>query len=42
LGIDKNNLEKENLEKNIQNTYDEIQNLELETRRMEQSFSRGA
>jgi uncharacterized protein involved in exopolysaccharide biosynthesis len=41
LGIDKNKLEKENLEKNIENTYDEIQNLELETRRLEQSVQRG-
>ncbi|GHT83469.1 hypothetical protein FACS1894137_04630 [Spirochaetia bacterium] len=41
LGIDKNRLEKENLEKNIQNTYTEIQNLELETRRLEQSVRRG-
>jgi uncharacterized protein involved in exopolysaccharide biosynthesis len=42
LGIDKNKLEKENLEKNIQNTYDEIQNLELDTRRLEQSVQRGS
>ncbi|GHT83955.1 hypothetical protein FACS1894137_06330 [Spirochaetia bacterium] len=42
LGIDKNRLEKENLEKNIQNTYTEIQNLELETRRLEQSVQRGS
>ncbi|GHT89524.1 hypothetical protein FACS1894137_18920 [Spirochaetia bacterium] len=42
LGIDKNRLEKENLEKNIQNTYNEIQNLELETRRLEQSVQRGS
>ncbi|GHT87060.1 hypothetical protein FACS1894137_13590 [Spirochaetia bacterium] len=41
LGIDKNRLEKENLERNIQNTYTEIQNLELETRRLEQSVQRG-
>jgi uncharacterized protein involved in exopolysaccharide biosynthesis len=41
LGVDKNKLEKENLEKNIQNTYNEIQNLELETRQLEQSVQRG-
>jgi uncharacterized protein involved in exopolysaccharide biosynthesis len=37
LGVDKNKLQKENLEKNIQNTYDEIISLEQETRRLEQS-----
>jgi uncharacterized protein involved in exopolysaccharide biosynthesis len=37
LGVDKNKLQKENLEKNIQNTYDEILSLEQETRRLEQS-----
>ncbi|GHV78806.1 hypothetical protein AGMMS49944_05970 [Spirochaetia bacterium] len=42
LGIDKNKLEKENLEKNIQNTFDEIQNLELESRQLEQSVQRGS
>jgi uncharacterized protein involved in exopolysaccharide biosynthesis len=41
LGIDKNKLEKENLEKNIQNTFDEIQKRELETRQLEQSVQRG-
>ncbi|GHT95705.1 hypothetical protein FACS1894141_4810 [Spirochaetia bacterium] len=41
LGIDKNKLEKENIEKNIQNTYSEIQNLELETRRLQQSVQSG-
>jgi uncharacterized protein involved in exopolysaccharide biosynthesis len=41
LGIDKNKLEKENMEKNIQNTYSEIQNLELETRRLQQSVQSG-
>jgi uncharacterized protein involved in exopolysaccharide biosynthesis len=41
LGIDKNKLEKENLEKNIQNTYDEILKRELETRQLEQSVQRG-
>ena len=35
--MDKNKLQKENLEKNIQNTYDEILSLEQETRRLEQS-----
>jgi uncharacterized protein involved in exopolysaccharide biosynthesis len=42
LGVDKNKLEKENLEKNIENTYDGIRNLELETRRLEQSVQRGS
>jgi uncharacterized protein involved in exopolysaccharide biosynthesis len=42
LGIDKNKLEKENLEKNIDNTYDGIRELELETRRLEQSVQRGS
>jgi uncharacterized protein involved in exopolysaccharide biosynthesis len=42
LGVDKNKLEKENLEKNIENTYDEIRNLELETRRLEQSVQRSS
>jgi uncharacterized protein involved in exopolysaccharide biosynthesis len=42
LGVDKNKLEKENLEKNIENTYDEIRGLELETRRLEQSVQRGS
>jgi uncharacterized protein involved in exopolysaccharide biosynthesis len=37
LGVDKNKLQKENLEKNIRNTYDEILSLEQETRRLEQS-----
>jgi uncharacterized protein involved in exopolysaccharide biosynthesis len=41
LGIDKNKLEKENLEINIENTYREIQNLELESHRLEQSVNRG-
>jgi uncharacterized protein involved in exopolysaccharide biosynthesis len=41
LGVDKNKLEKENLEKNIENAYDEIRKLELETRRLEQSIQRG-
>jgi uncharacterized protein involved in exopolysaccharide biosynthesis len=42
LGIDKNKTEKENLEKNIANTLAEIQNLELESRRLEQSVNTGA
>jgi uncharacterized protein involved in exopolysaccharide biosynthesis len=42
LGVDKNKLEKENLEKNIENTYDGIRNLELEARRLEQSVQRGS
>jgi uncharacterized protein involved in exopolysaccharide biosynthesis len=37
LGVDKNKLQMENLEKNIRNTYDEIISLEQETRRLEQS-----
>jgi uncharacterized protein involved in exopolysaccharide biosynthesis len=41
LGVDKNKLEKENLEKNIENTYEEIRRLEQETRRLEQSVQRG-
>jgi uncharacterized protein involved in exopolysaccharide biosynthesis len=41
LGVDKNKLEKENLEKNIENTYEEIRTLELETRRLEQSVQLG-
>jgi uncharacterized protein involved in exopolysaccharide biosynthesis len=41
LGVDKNKLEKENLEKNIENAYDGIRSLELETRRLEQSVQRG-
>jgi uncharacterized protein involved in exopolysaccharide biosynthesis len=39
LGMDKNKLEKENLEKNIENTLKEIQKLELEGHRLEQSVS---
>jgi uncharacterized protein involved in exopolysaccharide biosynthesis len=42
LGIDKNKLEKENLEKNIENTLGEIQNLEMESHRLEQSVYGGA
>jgi uncharacterized protein involved in exopolysaccharide biosynthesis len=40
LGVDKNKLEKENLEKNIENTFREIQNLEAESHRLEQSVNR--
>jgi uncharacterized protein involved in exopolysaccharide biosynthesis len=39
LGIDKNKLEKENLEKNIENTFREIQSLETESRRLAQSVN---
>jgi uncharacterized protein involved in exopolysaccharide biosynthesis len=42
LGIDQNKLEKENLEKNIDNTLKEIQNLEMESRSLEQSVNRGS
>ena len=42
LGVNKNKLEKENLEKNIEHTYDGIRSLELETRRLEQSVQRGS
>jgi uncharacterized protein involved in exopolysaccharide biosynthesis len=42
LGIDKNKLEKENLEKNIENTFQEIRNLELESHRLEQSVNRSS
>ncbi|GHU15248.1 LPS biosynthesis protein [Spirochaetia bacterium] len=42
LGVDKNELEKENLEKNIQNTYEEILFWEGETRRLEQSIQMGS
>jgi uncharacterized protein involved in exopolysaccharide biosynthesis len=41
LGLDKNKLEKENLEKNIVNTFTAIQNLEAESHRLEQSVNRG-
>jgi uncharacterized protein involved in exopolysaccharide biosynthesis len=41
LGVDKNRLEKENLEKNMENTYGEIRSLEEETRRLEESVQRG-
>jgi uncharacterized protein involved in exopolysaccharide biosynthesis len=39
LGVDKNKLEKENLEKNIENTLKEIQALEVEGHRLEQTVS---
>jgi uncharacterized protein involved in exopolysaccharide biosynthesis len=42
LGIDKSRLEKENLEKNIGNTFEEIQKLELESHRLEQSVNRSS
>jgi uncharacterized protein involved in exopolysaccharide biosynthesis len=41
LGIDKNKIEKENLETNIANTFAEIQKLEEEGRRLEQSLGLG-
>jgi uncharacterized protein involved in exopolysaccharide biosynthesis len=41
LGVDKNMLEKENLEKNIDATFQEIQNLMAESHRLEQSVNRG-
>jgi uncharacterized protein involved in exopolysaccharide biosynthesis len=42
LGLDKNKLEKENLEKNIANTFKAIQDLEAESHRLEQSVNRVA
>jgi uncharacterized protein involved in exopolysaccharide biosynthesis len=42
LGLDKNKLEKENLEKNIVNTFEAIQELEAASHRLEQSVNRGA
>jgi uncharacterized protein involved in exopolysaccharide biosynthesis len=41
LGLDKNKIEKENLEANIANTFAEIQKLEGEGRRLEQSLGSG-
>jgi uncharacterized protein involved in exopolysaccharide biosynthesis len=41
LGLDKSKIEKENLEANIANTFQEIQKLENEGRLLEQSVSRG-
>jgi uncharacterized protein involved in exopolysaccharide biosynthesis len=38
LGVDKNKLEKENLERNIENTYKEIQNLEQAGHQLERSI----
>jgi uncharacterized protein involved in exopolysaccharide biosynthesis len=42
LGVDKNKLEKENLEKNMENTLREIRELEQESRRLEQSVNRSS
>jgi uncharacterized protein involved in exopolysaccharide biosynthesis len=42
LGIDKNKIEKENLEINIANTFQEIRTLEEESRKLERSVSHGA
>jgi uncharacterized protein involved in exopolysaccharide biosynthesis len=42
MGIDKNKREKENLEINIANTSQDIQQLELESRNLEQSVSGGS
>lgn len=39
MGIDKNKLQKENLERNIANTYEEIRKLELETHALGKSIS---
>jgi len=39
LGLDKNKIEKENLEINIANTFEEIQQLEEETRNLEKSVT---
>jgi uncharacterized protein involved in exopolysaccharide biosynthesis len=39
LGLDKNRLEKDNLEKNIENTFREIQSLEAESHRLAQSVN---
>jgi uncharacterized protein involved in exopolysaccharide biosynthesis len=41
MGIDKNQLEKVNLETNLANTYKEIQNLEQESQRLARSVSSG-
>ncbi len=41
MGLDKNRLQKENLEVNIANTYAEIRSLELESRQLERSVSSG-
>jgi uncharacterized protein involved in exopolysaccharide biosynthesis len=42
LGVDKNKLEKGNLEKNMENTLREIRELEQESRRLEQSVTRSS
>jgi uncharacterized protein involved in exopolysaccharide biosynthesis len=42
LGIDKNKIEKENLELNISNTYQEILRLEQESHNLESSVGRGS
>jgi len=42
LGLDKNKIEKENLEINIANTFQDIQLLEDESRKLEQSVSRAS
>jgi len=42
LGLDKNKIEKENLEKNIANAYDDILRLEEENKRLEQSVTYGS
>ncbi|AEF83794.1 putative lipopolysaccharide biosynthesis protein [Treponema primitia ZAS-2] len=41
LGIDKNKLERENLERNIENTFQEIQNLEQESQKLGVSVTDG-
>jgi uncharacterized protein involved in exopolysaccharide biosynthesis len=41
LGLDKNKIEKENLEANIANTFREIQKLEEDSRKLEQSLASG-
>ncbi|AEF86776.1 putative lipopolysaccharide biosynthesis [Treponema primitia ZAS-2] len=41
LGIDKNKLEKENLERNIENTFREIQSLEMESQKLGMSVTGG-
>lgn len=42
MGIDKNKLQKENLEVNIKNTYDEIVKLEAESMNLDRATSRGS
>lgn len=42
MGIDKNKLQKENLEVNIKNTYDEIIKLEAESMNLDRATSRGS